>query len=542
MAFGNRQLLWILAIQFFAISAFGQSVEKLSGAINTATFDEITPVLSNDGLTLFYTRVGAPDFVRDLRINGENVFIEASQGEEAMRRAFSQLAGTEVTDVVNSAFNQDVWVAQSNEDFFDEVNHPGAPLNNALPNSICSATPEPNRFIINNQFPPEGGMQAGFSEIYQRLDGSWVAPTPISIEKFYTNSTSVNLTMSRDGQVLIMSLERNDAQGKNDLYISFRKGNNKWSEPRNLGAIINSTNLETNPCLSADMKTLYFSSNRPGSEGMDIYYSTREDKHWKKWSIPKKLPAPINSRFDESQPHFNTATGFLYFSSNRDGSSDIFRYQLEAPQGQETVLLTGEILNSKSSKPTPVRITVESEDPDFPPMTYYSVDGQYRLEIPKGAPVHLRTQKDGYIELDQTVEYDTEVYYFKEQKLDLEVDPLEVNSTISLGLIYFERSKPDILQESYPKLDHLAKIMGDLPDLKVQIEGHTDDQGDYNSLLQLSEDRAVRVKEYLIRKGIAGKRIQTRGYGASQPVNNNRTEAERQANRRVEVRIISVDN
>ena len=265
MAFGNRQLLWILATQFLTISALGQSVEKLSGAINTAAFDEITPVLSNDGLTLYYTRVGAPDFVRDLRINGENAFVRASEGEEALQRAFSQLAGVEVKDVVGSEFNQDVWVAQSNEDFFDEVTHPSAPLNNALPNSICSTTPEPNRFIINNQFPPEGGMEAGFSEIYQRLDGSWLAPTPISIEKFYTNSTSVNLTMSRDGQVLIMSLERNDAQGKNDLYISFRKGNNKWSEPRNLGVLINSANLETNPCLSADMKTLYFSSNRPGS-------------------------------------------------------------------------------------------------------------------------------------------------------------------------------------------------------------------------------------------------------------------------------------
>ena len=84
--------------------------------------------------------------------------------------------------------------------------------------------------------------------------------------------------------------------------------------------------------------------------------------------------------------------------------------------------------------------------------------------------------------------------------------------------------------------------MTDLPELKIQIEGHTDDQGDFNSLLQLSEDRAVRVKDYLKKQGVAGDRILTKGYGASRPVNNNRTEEERQQNRRVEVRIIAVDN
>ena len=241
--------------------------------------------------------------------------------------------------------------------------------------------------------------------------------------------------MSRDGQVLVMSLERNDSRGKNDLYVSFRKGDNRWSAPRNLGALINSPGMETNPSLSEDMTTLYFSSNRPGAEGMDIFYSKREDKNWKKWSIPKKLSFPINSSADESQPHFNSATGFLYFSSNRDGTSDIFRYQLEAPEGQESVLITGEIKNSQSSKPTPVRIFVESEDPSIPPVTYYSVDGKYRLQIPKGAPVHLRTQKDGFIEMDRVVQYDPEVYYFNEQSIDLQVDPIEINSTISLGLI-----------------------------------------------------------------------------------------------------------
>lgn len=543
MASGTCRFLCILPTLLLGISLSGQSVEKLSGAINTNAYDEITPVLSYDGLTLYFTRVGAPDFVRVLKVNGENVYAQAENlGEQALRKAFSQLAGVPVQNVESSDFNQDVWVATSEKDFFDQVQHPPAPLNNALPNSICSVTPEPNRFIINNQFPAEGGMQSGFSEIYQREDGSWLEPVPISIENFYNNSNNVNLTMSRDGQVLIMSLEREDSRGQNDLYISFRKGNNKWSEPRNMGSLLNSSGLETNPSLSQDMMTLYFSSDRPGSEGVDIYYSEREDKNWKKWSIPRKLSFPINSSADESQPHFNSATGYLYFSSNRDGSSDIFRYPLEAPMGQETVLLMGEIKNSQSEKPMPVRIIIESEDPSVSPVTYYSVDGKYRLQVPKGAPVHLRTQKDGYIELDQVVEFDPEVYYFKEQRLDLQVDPIEVNSLISLGLIYFERSKPDILPESFAQLDHLVKIMQDLPELKIQIEGHTDDQGDFNSLLQLSEDRAKRVKEYLTRKGIAGGRIQTKGYGASRPVNNNRTEEERRQNRRVEVRIIAVDH
>ena len=174
MAFRKSQIFCILAIQLVGFPIYGQSVEKLSGSINTSIYDEITPVLSLDGLTLYFTRVGAPDFVRELNVNGENVFSDPGEGEKKLQKAFSQLAGTEVQNVITSEYNQEVWIAKSEKSFFDKVEHPGAPLNNALPNSICSATPEPNRFIINNQFPPEGGMKQGFSEIYGRARWSLV--------------------------------------------------------------------------------------------------------------------------------------------------------------------------------------------------------------------------------------------------------------------------------------------------------------------------------------------------------------------------------
>jgi outer membrane protein OmpA-like peptidoglycan-associated protein len=529
--------LLLLALHWCA----AQELEKLNDHINTRLYDEISPVLSRDGHTLYFTRVGSPDFDKNMLLDGVNIY-ESRPGDYngMLREVYFQLSGKFLPDPSKSDFNQDIWIAESENAFFDKVYHPPYPLNNAFPNSICAATSQPNQYIVINQFPKEGGMRKGFSYVWQRLDGSWTLPEVMPIKNYYTEGPVVNLALSSDEDVIILSLNRQDGEGGNDLYISFREIDGSWTEPEMI-SVINTAYDETTPSLSDDMKTLFFASDRPGSEGVDIYYTQREDSGWRKWSTPKRLAPPVNSRFDDSQPFFNAATGYLYFTSDREGSTDIFRLRIQESEGQREVLVKGRIINSATGEPIGAKVLTALDNGGYQRTYYLSTDGHFRIRVPKGQQVKLVAEKEGFLGQVELIFFNKDEYYFKDKEVDLFLDPMEVEAKISLRPIFFERSKPIILPTSYGELDRLAILLLERPGISIRIEGHTDNIGEYKSLIDLSEKRAQAVKDFLVRKGVAASRIETVGYGPSKPVSGNTDEDERSLNRRVEVRITKID-
>ncbi|MFZ2900859.1 MAG: OmpA family protein [Saprospiraceae bacterium] len=529
--------LLLLALHWCA----AQELEKLNENINTRLYDEISPVLSRDGHTLYFTRVGSPDFDKNMLLDGVNIY-ESRPGDYngMLREVYFQLSGKFLPDPSKSDFNQDIWIAESESAFFDKVYHPPYPLNNAFPNSICAATSQPNQYIVINQFPKEGGMRKGFSYVWQRLDGSWTLPEVMPIKNYHTEGPVVNLALSSDEDVIILSLNRQDGEGGNDLYISFREIDGSWTEPEMISAI-NTAYNETTPSLSEDMKTLFFASDRPGSEGVDIYYTQREDSGWRKWSAPKRLAPPVNSRFDDSQPFFNAATGYLYFTSDREGSTDIFRLRIQESEGQREVLVKGRIINSATGEPIGAKVLTALDNGGYQRTYYLSTDGHFRIRVPKGQQVRMVAEKEGFLGQVELLSFNKDEYYFKDKEVDLYLDPMEVEAKISLRPIFFERSKPIILPTSYGELDRLAILLLERPGISIRIEGHTDNIGEYKSLIDLSEKRAQAVKDFLVRKGVAASRIETVGYGPSKPVSGNTDEDERSLNRRVEVRITKID-
>jgi outer membrane protein OmpA-like peptidoglycan-associated protein len=538
-----RFLLIIFGVIFTEYKLFAQDflLEKLPPSINSNA-DEITPVPSRDGQTLFFTRVGFPDFSRKLVING----VDLSQTESpdvflnTLREIYSDIAESPVSDPVKSAFNQDVWWAELNGKKFDQTWHAPSPLNNALPNSIVAITPDPNEFLVVNKFLPAGGLERGFSKIRRTATDIWTFPQPIEIRDFYTLTSDVSLTMSFDGKILILSASRSDARGDMDLYVCFRETENTFSAPQHLGLNVNSAARETTPFLSEDNQTLFFSSNRPATiGGNDIFMSKRLDETWTNWATPTPVAEPINSVADDSQPYFNMSSGFLYFSSKRDGSSDIFRVQIAPPSPTE-LTVTGRIINGKTGDLVKDAIVWygESGGKANPIM---ASDGVYSLKIPKGFRMELTGQKPGYTGQRQTVFYEKTQQFFQDNYIvDLIIEPLTNGSLIKLSPIYFEQSKAEILTKSYPEIDRLVQFFNENPMLILRIEGHTDNQGRAEDLLKLSEERAVAIKNFLIKKGIDAKRIETVGQGAKFPIVDNGNAEMRAENRRTEFRIIRI--
>ena len=532
--------LLLLAHCCFAQSYNYFILEKLPPFINSG-FDEITPVPSRDGRTLYFTRVGSPEYNRTLLIDSVDMAIKLSPEKypATLGEVYSQIAGRYISNPERSAFNQDIWVAKADSFDFLRVEHPGYPLNNALPNSMVTITPDPNAYYVINQFERNGNMDRGFSLVRRTPDSiGWSFPKPIEIKDYYTITSDVSLTMSFDGKILILSAIRSDSRDM-DLYVCFRQGENKWGAPQHLGNVINSDRRETTPFLSEDNETLFFSSARTGGAGgNDLYTSRRLDDTWKNWSPPALLFEPMNSKFDESQPYFNMTSGFLYFISKREGNSDIYRVRIAPPQETELEVI-GRVLNSKTReliKNTRVYYGAAGD----PHNNLLATDGNFRLKIPKGVKFDLIPEKGGFSGQTEEVLYRRDYYYFREQYVDLLLDPLEVNAKIELRPIFFQQSKAIILEESFGELERLASILLESPTLHIRIEGHTDNIGKAEDLYRLSEERANALRDFLIQKGCSASRIETIGHGPKFPINDNNSEDLRSKNRRVEVIITKV--
>jgi len=541
MCIRNSILLFFLCQTFLVYGQYKLTLEKLPEEINSSLYDEIAPIVSFDGQTIYFTRVGHPDFDKTLEVEGKNLFLSLSsfQYDNYLAKIYSRISGRLVRNATRSAYNQDVWIASLENNEYQSLTHPGPPLNNALPNSICALTPDDDSFLLLNQFLPGGGMDQGFSIIKKQGD-EWLFPEPVQIENYYTKGSNVNVTMSPDGEVLIMSLDRAGGHGRNDLYVSFKNGVGGWTEPMNLGTNINSKFSEDTPTISEDKKTIYFSSNHTNAMGgRDIFRSKRNSENWADWTIPRRFIAPINSNRDDSQPFFNDRTGYLYFTSNRAGSSDIYRVKVASPKKEE-VLVQGKIVNANTNQPIAAKLLYGPTDIGHYLRYFKSKDGKFEFRIPQGESYKMTAELKDFIATKKVVTT-IKGKYQPTQQVIIEMTPIVENIEISIDPIYFKQTESVILDSSYPALDYLTTLLKENQKIHIRIEGHTENIGDPKDLLDLSEARAFAVKRYLLDKGIDSARIATKGFGWTRPAKRTVNKLEQQKNRRVEIRITKVD-
>ena len=516
-------------------------VEKLPAAVNSPDYDEISPVVSRDGRRLFYTRVGSPDYNRNLLIDGTDAAdsLNAPDYERLLRRVYNQIGGAGSSEVWRSRFNQDIWMATMDRSGqLASVTHPDAPLNNALPNALASAMPEPGHFLVINQFPRRGGMTKGFSHVFTRRDGSYTWPMPMEIDNYYTHGEGIGATVSEDGRVMILSLQRAGGYGQTDLYVSHRIDSTHWSSPESLGADINTEFRESTPSLSEDMQTLYFSSNRWGRGGNDIYFCRRLDSTWGNWSLARRFRPPISSEFDDSQPYFNEATGYLYFTSKRDGTSDIYRVRVQEPKPLD-ILIVGRVKHARTGELLDADVTIRPAGVTGYDTLVSTVDGRFEYRVNSLRDLVFSADKEGFL---GHLEYVTlrRQSYLNAYEIDILLDPQEKGGVITLDPIYFKQSVAEIKPGSERQLERLRDVLEKYPNIYVRIEGHTDNQGPEAALDKLSRERAETIRSYLIKNGIDRTRVQAAGYGGRRPVTSNETEQGRITNRRVEVVITRI--
>lgn len=487
------------------VSPLPEGVERqnLGVAVNSI-YNDFAPVIAPDGRTLFFCRSNDP----------------------------SNIGGG----------RQDIWTSELQADStWGKAVNIGTPLNNREHNSLMSISPDGNTaLVLDNYGTPDGRHRS--VALSRRVATGWGEPRSVDIKNYYHLGGERGFSMSNDGKVVVMAVNRHDSRGGNDLYVSFRINDLQWTEPQNMGSAINTIGQEGTPFIASDGSSLYFSSTGLGGYGgFDVYVSRRLDTSWTSWSDPVNLGPSINTSGADLYYTIPARGDLAYYvsSSNTRGEGDIFRVFLpDSVRPRPVALIYGRVLNKKTLEPIEADIVYEILGTGENVGTARStpVTGAYKIILPVGHNYGFLATAPGFASVSDNIDLSAVTEYVEINR-DLYLVPLEVGQALTLNNIFFDYNKSSLRKESRSELNRLAKILADNSSMEIEVGGHTDDRGSDQYNVKLSGERAKSVVDYVITQGIAPGRLSHRGYGKVKPIDTNTTDEGRQRNRRVEITI-----
>ncbi len=383
-----------------------------------------------------------------------------------------------------------------------------------------------------------GGM--GSCDIYRsfREGRSWSTPEnlgpPVNSDKWESQPS-----ISSDGKTLYFSSNRAGGKGGADIFVTHLAPNGEWTEPRNLGDSINTAGYEETPFIHADGRTLYFTSNgHVGMGGKDIYMSRLDEKGI--WSTPKNLGYPINTWKDEMGLFVDASGKLAYFGSDRDGGFgklDIYAFELYQDARPIPVTYVKGIVKDLPSK-RPLGAKFELIDLSTSKTVIESqsdkITGDFLVCLPVDRDYALNVSKDGYLFYSANFSLQGRAPDSKPFMMNVELQPIEFGKKVVLKNIFFETASYDLKPESTAELEKLVSFLKENPTIHIEIGGHTDNMGNRADNQVLSENRAKAVNDYLLTKGIVPARTEYKGYADTVPIDTNDTVEGRANNRRTE--------
>ncbi len=385
----------------------------------------------------------------------------------------------------------------------------------------------------------QGDCDLYFSTI--NSDGSWGHPLKLPPAINSEKSSEKQPSISPDGQMLYFVSNRPGGLGGFDIWVSVKNPNEVWGNAVNLGQPVNSPGNEQSPFIHFDNKTLYFSSNdHIGMGGQDIFVSHLTDSG--KWSEPLNLGYPINTCKNEEGLVVNAIGKTAYYSSNYipDKGMDIYTFELYPEiQPIPSSYVTGTIRDYTTLKPVEAHISlIDLQSKRETMNSYSSVTGGFMVCLPSDNSYALFAQAPGYLFYSENFNLKGLYSFDKPYHLDVLLKPVRQGEVTIMRNVFFETDSYELLPESTVELDRVVETLSQNPTIKVEIGGHTDNQGapDYNQ--KLSERRAKSVVDYLLSKSVSPERVSWKGYGESQPVAPNSSPEGRAMNRRTELKIL----
>lgn len=520
-------MMWCLGVMM-TFESFAQfevfTAQQNMGKEINSPYYEINPVMNADGTTLYFNRRYHPG-----NIGG-------------------------VDDPA------DIWISRLQEDgTWSEAINAGEPLNDASENLLIGFMDDGKALLTHHK--------GGFAFSYY-LNGQWLKPSPFNIPFFSNKGPEKWGSVSQNGRYMVFAIESFGTYGVEDIYVTQLRPDGSWSSLKNLGNVINTRFQEVTPMLAPDNRTLFFASN--GHEGMgsfDIFKSERLDDTWRNWSKPENLGALINTDGADMSFSFQPDSEYAFMTSTIDseGYSDIKRVRISSqfkidttklertepvairtlPDPEEalqqeltpdnTVYYSGVILNRKDKSPIVGEVRFEG-DGGLVIEAKSFIDGQFKVELPKDHVWEMTIDAINYFKVDSTFEISPA--YDDQQINAFYLEPLTVGNKIKLSNVLFYRGSADLVEGSEKEIQLLAETMRKNPNIEIFLEGHTDNRGNFDLNLELSQQRVAVVQDMLVRMGVDASRIDGKGYGGTRPIASNDAERTRMLNRRVEFTVV----
>ena len=381
---------------------------------------------------------------------------------------------------------------------------------------------------------------------YSQNNGTnWSKPVNLG-SKINSKHWETQPSFSSDGKTLYfirgMTYDRQRRNPDNqDIYVTTITEDGQWSKPEKLPPNINSPHREESVQIHPDGKTLYFSSNgHPGMGGMDLYMSRKLDDNT--WSDPINLGYPLNTYKNDISILISPKGDKGYFSSDREGGyGDLDLYSFNVDKKFKPLPITfikGKIIDAESKLPLFAffQLTDLKKGNIISQMQSKLENGEFLITVPKNIDFALHAEKEGYMFYSRNI-YRDNLSLSKDGFLIIELEKVKPGTFI-LENIFFEKSKSSLKKSSLVELNKVLKLMQINPDLKIQISGHTDSDGDDDFNLELSINRAKSVVNWLIENNIDQNRLSFKGYGETRPIEENNSIANKAKNRRTELTII----
>ncbi|MGL4631765.1 MAG: OmpA family protein [Leadbetterella sp.] len=381
---------------------------------------------------------------------------------------------------------------------------------------------------------------------------------------------------SKDGKTLYFSSDRAGGSGGLDVYRVTMDASGRFSTPVNMGKAINTAGDEMFPFVTEDGKLYFSSDGHPGLGKLDLFVATRSDG---KINV-ENLGIPFNSSLDDFGI-FLDSKGNMTYSSNRSGgqgNDDIYYYFPPITEDQKDPTTTTVVKTDTPPIVKEKRIinyflagTIQSKSQN----TFVNLDSAtikiFKLEagiedlvtelkstgkgygpfaLTEDTDYSLLVEKDGY--LSKRVGFS--MYGRKIPELLLKkpvtdtvfyenvvLDNIFIGKTFQLENIYYDLDKWDIREDAALELDKLVQILKDNPKISIELGSHTDTRASDSYNQRLSQKRADSAIKYIISKGIAGERLNAKGYGESELIiKSAKNEEEHQVNRRTEFKVVDI--
>lgn len=386
----------------------------------------------------------------------------------------------------------------------------------------------------------------GSCDIYysQKTGEFWSEPVNLG-SKVNSKEWDSQPSISFDGTTIYFTSTRSGGFGGSDIWKSVKGPDGSWGTATNAGNVINTSGNENSPFIHTDNQTLYFSSNgHPGMGDADLFLSKKDTND--EWQNPVNLGYPLNTSGEEFSLFVSTSGKTGYFSSERlkgAGALDLFYFDMfDDIKPNMVSYVKGKVTDETTKTPLAAKFEIIDNETGQTVLSSVSdqVNGEFLVCLPGGKDYGLHVSKKGYLFYSDYFSCKTITGMKNANTLNIMMKKARPGEKVILKNIFFETNSFELKTVSYPELEKLILFLKNNALIKIEINGHTDNTGDEKSNMLLSEKRAKSVYDYLVKAGIVSNRLTYKGYGESKPIASNESPEGMAQNRRTEFSIVSL--